>query len=553
MFDLSLLPTDPEAFFGLQDGYDRRDLKRAYGKAIRQYKPETHPAEFQSIREAYEGLEQALRYGQNQRQQRQAIQAWENTSAADESAKEAFSLQPEQRAEKTSKQELSLRELALVDQHAAIKKFDSTVRKTPPDYYIAAILTDAIEGKSTQKYLAVLLEGFAAFPSDPGLSQLIAEYLRNETPDHLIAKTLQYTAKKIPEPAFYALTEPLWLRLLEGGAKFEAFRALLENCERQIRQTGLSAKDAFYLRLVRSAVWIAPPDWTTNVIQELESRSASMDEESQADLEFAVEIRNILRSEQSPRPHQVRMKLRHALKLACAESSHRSLRAILALLDEIARDTSGVQEAFPLEQSKHDEGWVAAVYRLVSQLQPFIMEVDESVSPERQMEQTDELLNDLTQSANALMNASKSAENWYRTVPLMVLTIGGGIFGAIPIMAISMMISQSETSLLITALGIGVLVVALIVSFFTVIFPRYLKERMEKKSELDSLRAYGENWRSRLFRYARSSSDSQETNLAKILFLSERTGRENLGYAVQYFVSQDTGLQIYSILQLIRS
>ena len=76
MNDLSLLATDPELFFGLDEGYERRDLKRAYGKAIRRYKPETHPAEFQQIRDAYERLEQRLRYGQQRREQQEAAQAW---------------------------------------------------------------------------------------------------------------------------------------------------------------------------------------------------------------------------------------------------------------------------------------------------------------------------------------------------------------------------------------------------------------------------------------------------------------------------------------------
>ena len=63
MNDIQCLPNQPEKFFGLDQGYDRRDLKRAYGKAIRLFKPETHAAEFQLIRAAYERLERQLRYG----------------------------------------------------------------------------------------------------------------------------------------------------------------------------------------------------------------------------------------------------------------------------------------------------------------------------------------------------------------------------------------------------------------------------------------------------------------------------------------------------------
>jgi len=61
-----LLPHDPVTFFGLKTGFDRKTLKRAYGKLIRQFKPEKFPEEFQRIRAAFETLDGQLRYGQVQ-------------------------------------------------------------------------------------------------------------------------------------------------------------------------------------------------------------------------------------------------------------------------------------------------------------------------------------------------------------------------------------------------------------------------------------------------------------------------------------------------------
>ena len=55
--DWSLLPHHPVQFFGLEDGFDNRQLKRAYNRLIRIYKPERSPAEFQRIRAAYEQLD----------------------------------------------------------------------------------------------------------------------------------------------------------------------------------------------------------------------------------------------------------------------------------------------------------------------------------------------------------------------------------------------------------------------------------------------------------------------------------------------------------------
>lgn len=56
------LPHDPVSFFGLGEGFDRKDLKRAYTRLIRRYKPERAPTEFKRIRAAFEDLDDRLRY-----------------------------------------------------------------------------------------------------------------------------------------------------------------------------------------------------------------------------------------------------------------------------------------------------------------------------------------------------------------------------------------------------------------------------------------------------------------------------------------------------------
>ncbi|MCA9059932.1 MAG: hypothetical protein KDA85_15600, partial [Planctomycetaceae bacterium] len=63
--DWSLLTHSPIQFFGLQDGFDNRDLKRAYNCLIRRFKPERFPDEFQRIRAAYDRLDNQFRYGKS--------------------------------------------------------------------------------------------------------------------------------------------------------------------------------------------------------------------------------------------------------------------------------------------------------------------------------------------------------------------------------------------------------------------------------------------------------------------------------------------------------
>lgn len=56
--DINLWPSDPNALFGLDSDASRRDLKRAYTRLIRRFKPEHFPDQFRRLREAFDGLDQ---------------------------------------------------------------------------------------------------------------------------------------------------------------------------------------------------------------------------------------------------------------------------------------------------------------------------------------------------------------------------------------------------------------------------------------------------------------------------------------------------------------
>ena len=60
--DLDRWPEDPWALFGLPRETNRRDVKRAYARLIRFYKPEHYPNEFARIRSAYEFLDSFLEF-----------------------------------------------------------------------------------------------------------------------------------------------------------------------------------------------------------------------------------------------------------------------------------------------------------------------------------------------------------------------------------------------------------------------------------------------------------------------------------------------------------
>jgi hypothetical protein len=60
--DLSQWPSDPHALLGVERNVDRRELRRAYTRLIRAFKPEHFPEQFRRIREAYESLDSYLQY-----------------------------------------------------------------------------------------------------------------------------------------------------------------------------------------------------------------------------------------------------------------------------------------------------------------------------------------------------------------------------------------------------------------------------------------------------------------------------------------------------------
>lgn len=58
--DPSQWPSSPWKLFGLDSDADLASLRRAYSRLIRQFRPDTHPVEFQRIREAYEQINSSI-------------------------------------------------------------------------------------------------------------------------------------------------------------------------------------------------------------------------------------------------------------------------------------------------------------------------------------------------------------------------------------------------------------------------------------------------------------------------------------------------------------
>ena len=286
--DWTLLPQEPVAFFGLDEDFDRRDLKRAYGKLIRKFKPETHPAEFQRIRAAYEQLESANRYGTRQVVARQQEEAWQRTNVVGESSTPSRRSQPGSAAD--SELHPSIQQAIDSPQNSYATLSELTDR-TPQDFYTLAILSDLADGKDRNEFVKWIMRGLKEYPTDPGLQSLMLSYLKFDLPDEQAAGILTALARMLPGDCYYRLTEPIWDRML-SKLPFDQFDSLLDRCRQLIKVKSDLHEAAFFLHLLKGAIWKAPAEWTEAAYDRVASMGIELGHGFESELEFLDALRH---------------------------------------------------------------------------------------------------------------------------------------------------------------------------------------------------------------------------------------------------------------------
>ena len=192
--DWSLLPQAPLAFFGLSASFARKELKRAYNRLLRQFKPEKHPQEFQQIRAAYELLDNQLRYGAASAPSQ--TYHWKTDEPATASASPPF--EKRQRPEPAAAHAATPGAPTAPDRsppapappaplHVRLRQepmahlyrqLAEKQHKVPYDFYALAVMSDVVHRKDGLQFLRWILQGLAEHRRDPGLLSLLYEYLR---------------------------------------------------------------------------------------------------------------------------------------------------------------------------------------------------------------------------------------------------------------------------------------------------------------------------------------------------------------------------------------
>lgn len=285
----NLLPHNPEAFFELDEGYDRKDLKRRYNRLLKQFKPEKFPQEFQRIRAAFEELDNQLRYGRRVNgpsivlpdiDWEQSLQSSPATGAGHQASRQQ---QPPpqtrlwERLEETSPQSL-LHELKQKNQ------------KCPFDYYALAVLSDTESDRDESIFLKWILKGLTEHPQDPALFRLLYQLLRGEYSPKMCRVLVKSVANVIHDDRFYMLTEPLWDKLL-ASEDFSRLAKLLEGCESKLKDYRVNGQVAFYMHFVKKAMFRSSNSWLSRAFDFIEDHHDALSGQSEAELEVLQALR----------------------------------------------------------------------------------------------------------------------------------------------------------------------------------------------------------------------------------------------------------------------
>lgn len=556
------LPHDPRSFFDLAEGFDRRDLKRAYGKLIRQFKPETHPQEFQRIRAAYEQLENAERYGRNQAESQSAAEAWKpnaNPPPQPESRPSDTSASDANQPSKRPKPPISPVDQAIANPRESYTRLSQKHSRSPLEYYILAVLSDLLvkptneSEKHRPQFLQWLLDGLQEHPQEPGLISLVAGTLRGDVPDDQIQTLLPKIAKSIRSSMFYRLTEPLWERLLIDQP-FATFERLIRKCESHLRQGDPRARLAFYLRILRTAIWTAPSEWTQSQLETLSGQAADLDDSMQNDLEFVELLHSYLSSTKpSASEFPARATMESFLRTYCTGDGPTATAEMARCLDEIARDAHGVQESFPINQEQDDHSLFLLMMMATSDLAETTGLIAPAPDEEKNNRQAVSCLRDLKNTLQEVVHRVSLIDTTYKWIPFAGLYLVFGILFTVIWFIAMTIVNQVTYSSASGAISVLIMIAGLLsfpILYFWWFYPKHLAERAENSRQKYFATCYTKRWRGRLFRYVQSCGESPSDSLTRLneaAAFHDDTEWMNL---VLSFCHGDLGLLIFARAQL---
>lgn len=305
-----LLPDQPEAFFGLDEGYSRTDLKRAYTRWIKRFKPERHPQEFQRIRAAYEYLEGILRHGDGGSMGTRETNRWSHSERAADPAGD----QPAEEAPRPPQVDA----LAVLEEQgpaALAKALREHRQKSPRAWVQFALLEEELSGDPLAA-VHQLLAGMAETARPKEIYPVLWGLLRDTRPPAEAARLVHELTDAtgapgppagpsgpdrpprpepgvIPARAYWHLTEHLWVELARGLPS-DQVQKLMDRCQKRVGEEGEPGRLMVCLRLFRTAAPTASAAWLDAMRADLQERYSDFSPDVRDEIDLALWLHEAL-------------------------------------------------------------------------------------------------------------------------------------------------------------------------------------------------------------------------------------------------------------------
>lgn len=275
------LPDEPKRFFALQDGFDRRDLKRAYNGYLRRFKPERFPDEFKLIRAAFEKLEARLRWHEENGGELEGFDPddFDFGELLDEEEDIEGVADPLDGVELLRSQSL--------DQ--ALAKLGAWENKSPENWCQLALLRDELESDPSLRFIETLIEGHIATEGAHPVSTLLYSACREELPPELAESLLErlyalclnhghVTGYRLEGYFYY--TDQLWLDLAVA-LPFEEFSERLEAKRLSLGDLGHEGYLRLLIQLIPRVGLRADSAWVEEAMREVDESYHELSSNSQ--------------------------------------------------------------------------------------------------------------------------------------------------------------------------------------------------------------------------------------------------------------------------------
>lgn len=540
--DWSRLPDDPRGFFALSHNFDRRELKTAYGRFIRRFKPEQHPAEFQKIRAAYEQLDLQLRYGAT-------VDASVSAANADWRAVSTSSISSSESTTGTTPravfQQIHVR-LQTETPEAIYQELAGLTHKTPYDYFALALLSDVVASASQGRFATWLIAGVAEYPRELALYYLLQRHFQGPIHTELLPKLLTQSARQLTELYFYPLTEKLWRQLLREQG-FAVFHETLTRCLDFQPGIQIANRLTFYLQILRQAVWVADPAWITATTTYIEENFHQIPYQLGDEIDLLLALQNYasFRQEFIAR-HPFRAAMDVVLRSYFTEDEVTADQQMLACQMQILNDPMLAAAAFP----DPDEPGLHAFYSLWAWLSRDAADRNFGEVPPQQFDRVwQSQAKSLVLRAEQLANWSRFGLKWSGLKLTYLGMMGFGIL-AIPtfmiMFAIAAALSFSNRSNEDLILGTTCVITFIVGLYLAFRWCKYVQRRWLAPLDVRMMsRSYTELWQPEVFGLV-------ERSHLPVHFLVHLIRTSTLSITREHliaFIERDYGLAVFSLAQ----